>query len=343
MRFLVVFVKKLEKLLKALFSRIRAYFILIYYNMRGETMSDSQQEPNVDLVPKTPRKRRTSTKDTDALQKMLALDPTHKTFKKLAVAFVASTVIFIATVVAMGLFFSNAVQDMRDQYIRDTEQIIITKSELEASNAWERLPVNERKEKLRMQYYQIVRYYTNRSTEEQKMNDEMIQTSFNQLWDCIVRVPSVNFFLPVAYMRVASNYNPVYDFEYKHGLGAFFNKTGERISALKLVREDPAFQLEYTGVATLDMPTEAIKLLVARIDDLMITFNNRIDWVLLSLFTNEYDVIERYWDGGNGAIPDEFYKEGNLAEALEYFYAFRNWQIPRDADLEDDPDIQPAE
>jgi hypothetical protein len=131
-------------------------------------------------------------------------------------------------------------------------------------------------------------------------------------------------------MRVASNFNPIYNREYKYGLGAFFNKTGETIANLKLVREDPAFQLTYSGIETLRMPTESIKLIVARMDDLMVTFNNRIDWVLLSIFTNEYDVIDRYWDGGDGAIPDEFYKEGELAEALKYFDSFRNWTIPRD-------------
>ena len=60
----------------------------------------------------------------------------------------------------------------------------------------------------------------------------------------------------------------------------------------------------------------------------MITFNNREDWVLLALFTDEYQVIRDYWDEGAGAIPDEYYEEGQLAEALKYYHAFRNWKIP---------------
>jgi len=290
-------------------------------------MEDSQQTQPTKSVPK--KKKTYTQKDTNMLEKLMALDPTHKTFKKITVAFIAALVFFIVTLIVVGAYFNRTVKEMHTQYIRDTEQIIITKSEIEASNAWERLPLNERKEKLRMQYYQIVRYYTNGIPEEQKMDDQMIQDSFNQLWDCTVRVPSVNFFLPVAYIKVASNFNPTYDVDYKHGLGAFFPKAGENIS--RLIKED----IEYRGIPTLDMPTEAIKLVVAKIDDLMGYFNNRIDWVLLSLFTNELDVIDKYWDGGNGAIPDELYKEGNLAETLEYFNAFRNWQIPRNLLLED--------
>lgn len=299
-------------------------------------MGDSQQtQPTKPTKPASPKKKIYTQKDTSMLEKLMTLDPIHKTFKRITVVFIAALVFFIVTLLIIGAYFNGTIKDMHAQYIRDTEQIIITKSEIEASNAWERLPLNERKEKLRMQYYQIVRYYTNGISDEQKMDDQMIQNSFNQFWDCTVRVPSVNFFLPVAYIKVASNFNPTYDVDYKHGLGAFFNKVGERISNLKLIREDPSFQLEYRGIPTLDMPTEAIKLVIARIDDLMITFNNRIDWVLLSLFTNEYDVIEKYWDGGNGAIPEELYKKGNLAKTLEYFYAFRNWQIPRNPLLED--------
>jgi hypothetical protein len=296
-------------------------------------MSDQQQTKPKPAAPK--KKKQYTQEDTDVLGRLMALDPTHKTFKKITIAFIAALVLFIVTLSMISAYFNKTVKEMHIQYIKDTEQIIITKSEIEASNSWERLPLNERKERLRLQYYQIVRYYTNKSTEDEKMDDQMIQDSFNQVWDCTVRVPSINFFLPVAYMKVASNFNPTYDVDYKHGLGAFFNKMGERISNLKLIRDDHSFQLEYKGIKTLDMPIEAIKLIIARMDDLMGEFNNRIDWVLLSLFTNEYDVIEKYWDGGNGAIPDELYKEGNLAKALEYFYAFRNWQIPRNPTLED--------
>ncbi len=275
-----------------------------------------------------------STADTDALAKLLLLDPSHRIFKTISYIFIVALILFIGVIVVMGIYFTSTIEKMHTQYIRDTEQVIVTKFEIEASNSWERLPLNERKEKVRMQYYQIVRYYTNRISDDNKMDDLAIQDSFNQLWDTTSRTPSVNFFLPVAYMKVASNFNPIYDVDYKHGIAGFLNKTGERISNLKLIREDPSFQLEYNGIGTLNTPTEAIKLLVARSDDLMITFNNRADWVFFSMFTNEYDVIERYWDDGDGSIPDEFYKSGELAEALKYFNAFKNWQIPMDLDSE---------
>jgi len=295
-------------------------------------MSDQQQtKPK----PATPRKKKQYTQeDADVLGRLMALDPTHKTFKKITIAFMAALVLFIVTLSVINAYFIKTVKEMHIQYINDTEQIIITKSEIEASNSWERLPLNERKERLRSQYCDIVRYYTNKSAADEKMDDQMIQDSFNQVWDCTVGA-SVDFFLPVAYMKVASNFNPAYDVDYKHGLGAFLNKRGDHISKLTLIREDPSFRLEYEGIKTLDMPIEAIKLIIAKMDDLMREFNNRIEWVLLSLFTHEYDVIERYWDDGKGAIPDELRYKGNLAEAIKYFSAFRNWQIPRDSTLED--------
>lgn len=283
-------------------------------------MSDSLRLPQT--------KKKVISKDTEILQRLMQLDPTHKTFKKVAIAFVATVVVFIASVTIIGLYTNKTIRLMHEQYIRDTENVIVTRSDIEASNAWERLPANEQKERLRTQFYQIVRYYTNSSLDEQRLDDSAILLVFNTLWDTTSRVPSVNFFLPVAYVKVASNFNPIYNIDYKHGLVSFLNKTGETAAQLSIIRNDSVFQLEYAGIDTLRNPTDAVKLLVARIDDLMTTFNNRIDWVLLSLFTNEYDVIDRYWDGGSGAIPDEFYQEGPVAEALEYFYAFRNWQIP---------------
>lgn len=292
---------------------------------KGEFMSDQQTQMPVTSMPK---KKVIGSRDTEILQRLMANDPTHKTFTKLAIGFIVMAIVFIGSITTIGLYTNKTIRLMHEQYIRDTESVIVTRSDIEASNVWERLPANEQKERLRTQFFQIARYYTNSVTDENRLADEAILLLFNTLWDTTTRVPSVNFFLPVAYIKVASNFNPFYNVEFKYGLTAFFNRTGETTAQLSIIRNDPVFQLEYSGIDTLNNPTSAAKLLVARIDDLMTVFNNRVDWVLLSLFTNEYDVIDRYWDGGTGAIPDEVYQTGNVAKSLEFFYAFKNWQIP---------------
>jgi hypothetical protein len=240
---------------------------------------------------------------------------------------------FTVVTTLMVVFFISTMNDMHATYIQKTEEIIIGKENIEMTNSWERLPAQQQKEQLRSQYYKIVRYYTENINDEQKMNDELILDSFNTLFKTTERV-NQNFFLPLAYMKVATNFNPVYNSEYKRGIGGFYLRTYEQIANLPIVREDAVFQTPYKGSETVNNPNEAIKLIVARMDDLMATFNNRIDWVLLSMFTNEYDVIEKYWDGGDGAIPDDFYEKGQLAEALRYYHAFSNWKIPRTVTLE---------
>ena len=244
------------------------------------------------------------------------------------IAFTISTALFAIVLVTTTFFFIKTINSMHDTYIVKTEEIILGKENIEMANSWERLPTQQQKEQLRSQYYKIIRYYTEQSPEEQKMNDDLLLEAFDTLWLSTERV-NQNFFLPLAYMKVATNYNPVYNVEYKRGIAGFYLRTYETIANLPIVREDPTFQVVYKGSETANNPNHAIKLLVARIDDLMTTFNNRVDWVLLSLFTNEYDVIEQYWDGGDGAIPNEFYESGPLAESLLYFHSFTNWEIPR--------------
>jgi hypothetical protein len=217
---------------------------------------------------------------------------------------------------------------MRDTYIRNVEEVIVSRSNIQATNDWERLPEEQRKSMLREQYNTIVRYYTNTTPDEQKMNDEQIVDTFNELWRTTEKVSSINFFLPIAYIKVATNFNPVYNAQSKRGINAFLLKTIEDTINLPLVQDDPIFRTVYRGTETAQNPTESMKVLIARIDNLMTTFRNREDWVVLALYTNEYDVIAKYWNDGEGAIPDEFYKEGQVAETLKYYYSFKNWQIP---------------
>lgn len=277
------------------------------------------------------KKEEFSDSDVKALQKVLQIDSFNKIFgpsKTVIIIFIAVVVLFIGTVATVGYFANRTINEMHREYIRDTEQIILTRRNIELANSWERLPINQQRERLIDQYYTIVKYYTNSVTDNQKMNDDQVVASFNVLWDCTTRIPSINFFLPIAYMKVATNFNPVYNVDWKRGIAAFYIKGGEAVANLPLVRNDQSFQTAYKGVETLNNPNEAIKLLVARIDDLMTTFNNRVDWVVLALYTNEYDVISKYWKGGEGKIPDDFYKKGPVAETLDYYYSFKNWQIP---------------
>lgn len=246
----------------------------------------------------------------------------------LIIAFIAVMLVNVLVMAFSARAVVRLVNNMADTYVEKTEKIIKTRSDIEMSNAWERLPVNQRRERLMNQWFEIVRFYNNTVPEEQKMDDDMIVEGFNTLWNCTQRLPHINFFLPVAYMKVKTNFNPVYDVEWQRGIAGFYTKMAERISNLPIVRTDDVFKVAYKGIPTLNNPNEAMRLLVARIDDLMITFNNREDWVLLSLFMDEYQVISKYWEGGEGKIPDELYEKGNLADALMYYQHFKNWQIP---------------
>jgi len=242
---------------------------------------------------------------------------------------IIASVVLAVVVIGIGFYFMrNTINDMYQTYIKNTEKIIIAKSDIEIANSWERLPVQQRKERLRERYFEIVRYYTNAVPEDQRMSTEQIMDTFNKIWACIQRIPSINFFLPVAYIKVASNFNPVYNSEYKRGIAAMYRKTAESAANLPIVKHDPIFQIDYKGLKSLNNPIESVTLLIARINDLMTTFNNREDWVLLALFTNEYNVIKKYWDGGKGTIPDKIYEQGQLADALKFYQNFKNWQIP---------------
>lgn len=267
---------------------------------------------------------------TNVINKLVQLDAAKSSSKSKALTIIFSVMIalFIGTIVVAFYYMDRTINDMYLTYIKNTEDIIRTRADIELSNAWERLPVGQRKERLREQYFQIIRYYTNAIPEEQKMSNEQIVDSFNNLWACTETIPAINFFVPVAYMKVSTNFNPVYNVKYKRGVAALYLKTAESIANLPLVRNDSSFRVEYKGLKTVNNPSESVKLLAARIDDLMTTFSNREDWVLLALFTNEYDVIDKYWENGDGNIPDELYEAGELAEALKYYHAFKNWQIP---------------
>jgi hypothetical protein len=252
----------------------------------------------------------------------------NETGRKQRVTIIVLCSVFILAVVGGWLAFTWAVNDMKKTYLHESERILVARDRMEATNSWESLPMNQRKEKLREFTYSMVNYYTNITPVEQKMNDDQLSTFFEQTWLCTSDIPSINYFLPLAYLKVATNFNPVYNVAYRHGIASMYMKTGERIANLPLIRNNRFFQLVYKGNETLNNPSESIKLLVARIDDLMQTFNNREDWVLLALFTDEYEVISNYWKDGSGAIPNSLYIKGDLAEALKYYHAFKNWQIP---------------
>lgn len=232
-------------------------------------------------------------------------------------------------VIVMNIGFNKMLADnMYKTYINNTKEIILSKDSIEASNSWERLPINERKELLRRKFYEIIKFYTNDVTQNQKMSDAQTITSFNAYYNCINAVSSVNFFLPLAYMKVKTNFNPIFVQEdARYGIVPFYNKEGANIASLSLVRENANFQVAFKGKETLQNPVESFKLLIAKMDDLMKTFNNREDWVILALLTNEYDVIAKYWQDGKGEIPEKLYTTGDMRSILNYYYAFKNLQI----------------
>jgi len=236
--------------------------------------------------------------------------------------------VFIVVIV-MNIGFNKMLADnMYKTYINNTKEIIMSKDTIEASNSWERLPINDRQEILRRKYYEIIKYYTNDVPQNQKMSDVQMNASFDAYYNCINTVNSVNFFLPLAYMKVRTNFNPTFVSEDgRTGIVPLYNKEGADIANLPLVRENVNFLVAYKGKETLQNPVESFKLLIARMDDLMKTFNNREDWVILAMLTNEYDVIAKYWQDGKGVIPEKLYISGQLRDISNYYYAFKNLQI----------------
>lgn len=248
--------------------------------------------------------------------------------KKLLVLFSVLVIVFIA-VVGINIFFNKKIaNDTYKTYINSVREVIQDQKNIESTNAWERLPTNEQREKLRSRWWEIIKYYTLEVPQNQKMSEDQVQAAFDPYFTCINTVGSVNFFLPMAYMKVRTNFSPNYNDGYRYGISRFLVKEAQDISNLPIVKTNVSFQVAFKGRETLMNPNENVKLLVARMDDLMKTFNSREDWVILSLLTNEYDVIARYWQDGNGEIPEKVYKDNaDLRNILDYYYAFKNWKI----------------
>ncbi len=289
-------------------------------------MAELQQKPKQRV------KEDNADMSTQVMQKILQMDarPNYGISKGWMITFIIIVVAFMGIMITTGILVSNTLNKMHTTYINNVEEVITSRANIQATNDWERLPEEQQKSRLREQYYTIIRYYTNELPDDKKMNDEQILEAFDQLWRTTKKIPSINFFLPMAYMKVATNFNPIHNVNSQRGIAAFYLKSIEDTINLPLMRNDPVFRTVYRGSETANNPTEMMKVLVARIDNLMTTFRSREDWVILALFTNEYDVIAKYWNDGEGAIPDKFYKEGDLAETLKYFYAFKSWQIPVD-------------
>jgi len=255
---------------------------------------------------------------TEVLQLMLNEERRSKKEKK--------RVLIVCTIIIallVGMFMASVIF-LHSTYIKNTEQIILSKKAITIANDWERLPETERKEKLRERYYEILKYYTLKSKTEEKLREDIMLDSFNSYYDC-TNLLRVNFFLPLAYMKVMSNFNPNYTRNYRFGVAFFFVKEGADISNLPIIK-DPHFNVTYKGEETLRNPIESMKLLVAKINDLKIIFENRTDWVVLSLLLNEYEVIDKYWKSGKGRIPDDFYRK-ELGTILTYYYTFKNWRV----------------
>lgn len=225
--------------------------------------------------------------------------------------------------------FKNMSDDMYTTYIRDTKEVILSFSEMEIANSWERLPVNEQREKLGNQYLTILQYYTVDIPENQKLNKKQLVKSFDTFFISINSFKSVNFFLPLAYMKVITNFNPNYVNDGRYGIAGLTQTQGSNTANLPTMRESDFFKIVFNGKDTLRNPDEAIKLLIARMDYLMKKFNNREEWVIWAMFDGEDRLIREFWENGNGAIPEKLYHETKVGEILDYYNLFKNWEIPK--------------
>jgi len=285
------------------------------------------------MTEEQPQEKTPQQSDVEALQRMLAADATNTgSNATLIKTFIAGFAVSVVICVIVGVVAIRAVAVMRDTYQKNTESVILARSNMESANAWEQLSPSQKRERLQDQYFQIVRYYTTNVAPNQKLNDDQIQSTFNSLWDTTSRVTSVNFFLPIAYMKVKTNFNPAFSNGYQSGIVGFYFKEADQAANLNRVKTDQAFQVVFKGSETLLNSDMSIKLLVAEFDDLLLTFNGRVDWALYAKFTNVYDVMAKYWKDGQGQIPDSAFKTGDFAEAYKYYNAFKNWTIPSKQD-----------
>lgn len=271
--------------------------------------------------------------DVQTLQRFFAADANNGAANATLIkVFIGGLAFAIVLCTIVSIVAIRAVKVMSEAYTKNTDSIILARSNMESANAWEQLSPSQKRERLQDQYFQIVRYYTTNIAPNQKLNDDQITSTFNSLWETTSRVNSVNFFLPIAYMKVKTNFNPAFSNGYQYGIAGFYYKEADQAANLNRVKTDPAFQVVFKGQETLLNSDMSIKLLVAEFDDLLLTFNGRVDWALYAKFTNVYDVMAKYWNNGNGQIPDSAFKTGDFAEAYKYYNAFRDWQIPSKQD-----------
>lgn len=280
---------------------------------------------------KKPRKPRADPNDdlgTAILQKLNQSDQNRfEEIKHLITGFIIAIGIFSVVVIIGVIIYISTTTSMRKTHIDNINNIILTQTEIKTLADWENMPNEQRKSKLREHFNLIIQYYTNDTPTANKPALSQIVDIFNELYQTTSKM-SINFFLPVAYMKVATNFNPNYDIDSKKGIAALLLKSIDNTINLPWVKSDPLLATTYRGSDTAFNPAESARILVAKIADLMTLFRNREDWVMFALFTNEYDVISKYWNDGRGTIPDEIYKSGPVAEALMYYYTFKSFKIP---------------
>jgi len=249
--------------------------------------------------------------------------------RKLLILLVCLVGTFIIAMILSLFFYKQSVNTLNRMFTEQIRQVVDSQKSVDEANSWERLPPQDRRERLRGRFHEILQYYTTDVPQNQKMSNEQVDNAFEVYYTAILATPSVNFFLPLAFWKVKTNFNPTFFDNYQVGINGFYSKEGADIANLPLNKDNPAFKVDYHGAETLQNPSEAMKLIVARIDDLMRTFNNREDWVVLALINHsEYDIIAKYWGDGKGAIPAQNYKTGAMADVLFYYHAFKNWTIP---------------
>jgi len=267
----------------------------------------------------------------DVFQQMFTADIEREGERKKIRKTLMRVIIGAAAILTITLiFFITTLVGLKNTYVSHERETILAMGMANSANDWERLPEGEQREKLLNRYFEIVKYYNVYTPDNNKMVHKTILDSFKVLYEC-TEMTKTNIFLPIAYIKVMTNFNPNYESGNRFGIAAFYVKEGENISNLPVVKEKSEFNVYYKGIPTLKNPIESIKLLIAKIDDLNKIFNNRSDWVIFALLTNEYEVIDKYWINGEGLIPEDQLRQGNLKEIRDYYYIFNNWKIiPQD-------------
>ena len=290
-------------------------------------MSSLEKESDSEIL-KEMEKRGLSNVMDQMLTKITGSDKYEKSYKRVISIFLVIVILFLVSLVGIGAYAVLTMQDMKSTYIQETDKILRIKSEIDKQSDLRSLTYEQRRQKFKKDYYEILRRtYVEVVDNNKKLTDDQINLSFDAAWDACEKY-KVDFLLVVSYMKAASNFNPNYSEDGRMGMPAMFLIDYEMFSSLTK-SEGQTNVISYRGSTTSSDPVDSVKLLVAKIDSLNKMFNYKNDWVIFAMIEDQYLVLSKYWKQGFGTIPDDYYKSGKLYEALAYYYIYSRWDTLR--------------